>query len=501
MPRSLPGFVLVILLSLLFGALINPGATRANPDLLNSIIIRADSLDRADGDAALAAYVREQSILIGAVVAQLIEDAIGAGDGGDAAAEKENLDFAEKVVRHHLEESGSDIPKRLLETSRRWGTKERAIRRDARSLEEQAVELRSTQEPDALGHAIELYNQARDLYEQIDDKHSVAVNWGSLGVAHWFLGDMEGAREQYTQALVARRLVEDRLLEGKTLNVLGSVNLNLGNFDEAESFYTQAVDLRTKTGDDLATSMTYLGQLYSVVGDPISARDLYERALTVAENSGDVAGTMRALNGVATMYSEMGRLNASNETYRRGIEILRHLDEPSDEIVLRSNLATNLLEMGRYGEALDELSVCERILKEHPDPSKKPRFHSDRGLLYEYIGEFDRARDDYLAYLKLARALENPDFETDALTHLGSLYFSLGAYDRALASAERAIEIGEETGAIATVRHAAIVAGQAALFLGKSRKAQTYYEKALAIDTEGEAAGLVIEDRIAIASS
>jgi len=501
MPRSLKGRVYVVLSLLLAGALIYPWGARANPDLLYDVIIRADSLDRADGDDALGAYVGEQSILIGAVVALLIEDAIFVGDDGDAAAEKENLDFAEKVVRHHLEQSGSDIPKQLLKTSRGWGANERSIRREARAVEEQAVQLRNTREPEALNSAIELYTKARGMYEQIDDRHSIAVNWGSLGVAYWYLGDMDGARTQYEQALVARRLVEDRILEGKTLNSLGSVNLNLGNAEVAEDFYKQAIELRTKTRDDLPTTMTYLGQLYYLAGDQIAARDQYDRALAVSEKRGDVGGAMRALSGLASIYYEMGRLNASNDAYRRGIEILSQLDEPSDEIALRSNLATNLMDMGRYGEALDQLTICEQILKEHPDPMRQASVHSDRAQLYATIGELDRARDEVLAYLKLARELDVPRFEVEALSQLGSLYYSLGAYDRALASAEKAIEMGEAENLVANVRVASIVAGDAALLMNDPDKAMTFYKKALAIDEKSESGGMVLADNYGIASA
>jgi len=61
--------------------------------------------------------------------------------------------------------------------------------------------------------------------------------------------DMDAVLASYEKALAARRAIEDRILEGRTLNGLGSANFQKGRYETAADFYRQAVDLRRRTGD------------------------------------------------------------------------------------------------------------------------------------------------------------------------------------------------------------------------------------------------------------
>ena len=62
--------------------------------------------------------------------------------------------------------------------------------------------------------------------------------------------------------------MEDHILEGKTLNGLGTAWQQKGEWDKAADYYRQAIDLRQKTGDltGLGTSITYLGHVYNLTG-------------------------------------------------------------------------------------------------------------------------------------------------------------------------------------------------------------------------------------------
>jgi tetratricopeptide (TPR) repeat protein len=199
-------------------------------DPVELLIAKADSLAADLGGEGLRGLIGENGILVGAAVGRLAEVALELRANGQVEAAAENLELAEEIARVHESQTGSTAPGLLVETYRAWSDSQRAVWQEARSLEAAATEARSAGEFD---RAISLLNDALALYDSIGDSRSAAVVWGSLGVVAWYQGDFETVAFYYERALAARREIEDRILEGKTLNGLGSVNLQLGNFDLA----------------------------------------------------------------------------------------------------------------------------------------------------------------------------------------------------------------------------------------------------------------------------
>ena len=112
-------------------ALTYPTSSAASVDPVSDFIQHADSLAQADGDDLLVPYVIDHSILVGAVVARLLDVGVTAGDGGDKAGEKENLDFAERIARLHKAHNGKDAPLELVETFTSWTPAQRERRERA----------------------------------------------------------------------------------------------------------------------------------------------------------------------------------------------------------------------------------------------------------------------------------------------------------------------------------------------------------------------------------
>ena len=169
--------VVISLLILLFLT-----CTPVHADPVTEVIITADSLSRA-GEEQFTDYVTGRSILVGAAVGQLLDVAFEIGEGGDRAAEEENVVFAERLASIHGRGSGSSITIELIRTYRSWTADQRAVRIRAKGLE---AEASSAQESGDLGTAVAKLHEALELYRSIGDWRSIAVIWGSLGVAHWY---------------------------------------------------------------------------------------------------------------------------------------------------------------------------------------------------------------------------------------------------------------------------------------------------------------------------
>ena len=442
MPFS-PHAPLLILLSLMLAVFAPPATSlHAADDPVARFIADADSLARAKEARAFEQFVGEHTLLCGAAVGQLLDDAVKAGDGGDRAAEASKFALAGRIASIHRDAGGSSEPLDLVKAYRGWTSAQRAIRSKAKGLEDAATQARKAGD---LEGAVRLLEEAKGLYAKIGDRRSTAIVWGSLGVAHWYRNDWEAVGASYKNALEARRAIDDRILEGKTLNGLGTLNFQTGNYAAAIDYYTQAQTLRRSTGDlaGLGTSLTYMGNAYVRLGRLAEARDKFDEAFAILEKDGTPQQTVEALNSSANALFEMGRLREACDVYAKAIEISSAAGERSVELSSRLNLADALRSMGRYRESLAELERVRGVLVLAPDPQKDAELSRNRGIVNSEIGELDRARDDFLAYLTKSRLLGDRTFEIEAFVLLGSLYRDLGAFSEGLACADSARAMAE----------------------------------------------------------
>jgi CHAT domain-containing protein/Tfp pilus assembly protein PilF len=480
-------------------ALCLPLSSSASSDPVPDFIVKADSLAKSGEEEAFREFVTSQSALVGAAVGQLLDAGFEVGEAGDAAAEAENVALAERVARVHWETTGSVVPLEIVGIHRGWTRAERAERAKAKALEKKAFEHQRSGDYDA---AAPLFEQVLEIARGIDDRRTIAVTWGSLGVVNWYREDMAAVRENYQEALSARRAVEDRILEGKTLNGLGSVCWRLGEYENAIGYYDEAAKCRRETGDmgGLGISLTYKGNCYYQMGRVVEAKQSYEEAYAILEEHGSPQQMIEVLNSIANIYAETGRANRAEAAYREAIEIASTVDRPQDEASCRMNLADNLRVQRRYREALEELDRVPALLQRQPEPEKTVLFLRTRGRTYREMGEYDDARTALLEFLEEAQSLEDPYYHVEALIDLGELYGSLGARERALEMAKQAEKLAVESGNERLLADGYALAGRAEADVGDYVEAIRYRGLAREKNLERGAGGAVLDDDVAIAS-
>ena len=493
-----PGFALTAFVAAAV-ALAVPAFVQSAADPVAVFVARADSTVHAGGESALEGLVAENPVIVGAAVGQLLDTAIELGDSGDSLGEKENVDLADRLGAAYGRVSGSGATSELVETYRSWTREERALRREAKVLEQKSADARKTGDFES---AARYLREALGVYERLGDERSIAVVWGSLGVVHWTAGAIDSAAASYDRALTARRAIEDRILEGRTLNGLGSASFQNGDFRKAAELYLQAAELRRRTGDlgGLATSLTYLGNAYTQLGRLVDARESYEEAYRLLETEGTSAQRFELLNSIANLSSDMGRFDGANEAYEKALAVAIADGDLVKQMICRNNLALNLAAQYRYNGALEELRLVQELLAQNPDPEQTIAFHRNSGVIYLNMGELDLARDHFVIFLKASEETASPLHQIEALINLGYLLQHLGDYERGLAYAERAAAIAAGTEEPRLVREPAILAAQLLWLLGRWDESIASWERAMKIDTEHGAGVDVAVDRMGLAN-
>jgi CHAT domain-containing protein len=329
------------------------------------------------------------------------------------------------------------------------------------------------------------------------------VTYGSLGVVHWSRGDMNAVRESYDKALVARRGIEDAILEGRILNGLGSTNLRTGDYEAAVRYYREAVDLRRRSGDigGLCTSLTYLGNAYYQMNRLIEARECFEEALPELERSGRPDQMIQILNSMANLNTEMGRWRAANEAYLRAIDIAAGANSPVDEATCRINLADNYQRAGKYSEALEQLDIAAERLETSPEPYRLVDLYYARTLVYLNMGELDLARDTAVTLRQQAQTLGEPTYTINAQIVTAQIYAALGAYDRGLKAANEAIAAARESQLVRLERGGEVTAARLDASAGNAESSIAHWNKALEIDERDGAQSAMLESRLGLAGA
>jgi len=70
-----------------------------------------------------------------------------------------------------------------VEIYEKWTPEQRALRTKAKTLEREASELQKNGDYDGAGS---LFGEVIEISQGIDDRRTIAVTWGSLGVVNWY---------------------------------------------------------------------------------------------------------------------------------------------------------------------------------------------------------------------------------------------------------------------------------------------------------------------------
>ena len=228
------------------------------------------------------------------------------------------------------------------------------------------------------------------------------------GVIADALGDHEGAKIHYKEALALRRRTGDR--EGITilLNNLGHTALLQGDYAEASAFLEEAL-LIARAGTERWGLALVLSNLWHVAlerGDPVRARVLLQESLALRRDLRDTRGIAGSSLGL-------------------GLVAMRQGDYPAAAAALQESLRG-------YQELHDRAGIADVT--------------THLGYLAEAQGHYAEATALYQQSLALARELNDQDAVAVALCSLGLVAQAAGAPQQAAAYFTASLRQHQELG-------------------------------------------------------
>jgi len=319
--------------------------------------------------------------------------------------------------------------------------------------------------------AIETFEKALDIVQELPDKALMASVLTDLANAHFTLGQYRRAATTYRRALGYQKQPEQiaqtyialarssaamgaypaaldayqsaleyphsPLMQRTLISEQAAIYVNQKRPNEAIAFYQQALGIEGATPTEIAAIRRSLGQLYAGVGQHEQAREHFEGALSAVED--EQSGlTMLA---IAEGHRAQNQTTQAIEAYARSLEHLNRSEYPLERALVLRTMGEIYLMEGRAAEALEALEGALEIERTQPrqDGGRIVSILNHIAEANELRGELDKAAVRYHQALVYQDARHAPEGYAGTLRTLGRIYTTMCRFDDAAKALEEAL--------------------------------------------------------------
>jgi CHAT domain-containing protein/tetratricopeptide (TPR) repeat protein len=305
------------------------------------------------------------------------------------------------------------------------------------------------------------------------------------------------AIERYGEALRLMRDAGDRRGEAMTLTNIGSIYSILGEPQKALQHLDQALTIWHDLGDRHLEALTLSmnAGVYYALGESYKALEYYGLALPVMRAAGDQKGEARTFTQIGSVYRLLGEPQKALDHFAQSLPLYRAVGDRRNEATVLNNMGTVYNLLNDRPKAFHYFDQALPIARAAKDRRVEAITLSNIGTVYNQQGDYDKALQHLDQALTLAREIGDPKAEAPALTNAGTAYSNKGDHPKAVEYLERALKlrvaVSDRQGEAITLNHL----GRAFDLWRQPRKAFEYYDKALPIwqavgDRNGEVAAL-----------
>jgi len=305
------------------------------------------------------------------------------------------------------------------------------------------------------------------------------------------------AVEKYGEALRLMREAGDRRGEAMTLTNVGSIYNLLGQPQKALENLNQALTVWRAIGDHHLEAITHTinGRVYYALGEPQKALDSYELALPVMRTVGDQSGEAGTFTQIGTVYRLIGEPQKALDHFAQALPLFRAVGDRRNEGTVLNNMGTVYSLLGDSPKAFYYFEQVLPLVRATGDRRVETATLTNLGIMYTLSGDPKKALEYLSPALAIARERSDRKTEAAVLTHTGTAYSVSGEKDKAVEYLERALQlrvaVSDRPGEAITLNHL----GRAFAVSQQPEKALEYYGRALPIwravgDGNGEVAAL-----------
>jgi len=348
--------------------------------------------------------------------------------------------------------------------------------------------------------ALECWERANEIYEELDDKQGISSALGNIGVVYQNMGEWGRALEYYEKSLTISEERGDKQGISNALGNIGILYQNMGEWGRALEYYEKSLTIKEELGDKqgISNARIGIGNVYLNMGEWGRALEYYEKSLTISEELGDKQGISSVLGNIGIVYQNMGEWGRALEYYEKSLTISEELGDKQvisnafnnigeinikngdlDEakknleksLAIKEKLApistldalANISELWRFDDRYDDAFVAlEKALHIAGDVGARPQEidileEIADTYIYKYISDKEKknlssAEKFYKNALELARSFKMPLQEAIAIRGIGIVHAKKGDMTASKMSFAKSIETLRRLGAISELQ-------------------------------------------------
>lgn len=312
------------------------------------------------------------------------------------------------------------------------------------------------------------------------DSRSEAGGLTRLGRIRQHLGDLPGALDVLTRALVIRERDRDPKSWAATLRTIGLLHEATGAFAEAREEQAHALRLSESVADasGSATALGNLGGLAWRTGEYAASLGYQERALALLETLGDIRRMGTTLANLGIVYQRLGAQDRALSCYERSLSRLDAVGDHVRAATVLGNLGGLYASLGETDRALGYLERARATSEAAGDRAGVAAALENEGFLQTRLGNCEEALHAHEKSLAVREELGDREGAAEARMALGLVYAARGDPERALTLLREAVVEAENIGAQDTLvvslwatAAARLQAGEAAEAVAAARRA------------------------------
>lgn len=203
----------------------------------------------------------------------------------------------------------------------------------------------------AMNYAKEALNMAGNL----NDKSAIAYSNMKLGICYAIKGEYDPAIESFNKAKQLFEEIEDNDGLGQAYIALGRVNNFQGKNKNSILNYFEAIKCFEDTGykNGLRDVYNNIGVAFEHLGDNIKALEYYYKALHIAESQKDKGALSDIYNNIGIIYFKENKYKKALSFYNQALDLIKNQSNNNQKSILLNNIALISLENKQYEKSLE----------------------------------------------------------------------------------------------------------------------------------------------------
>lgn len=268
------------------------------------------------------------------------------------------------------------------------------------------------------------------------------------GIEQYQQGQLDAAVESWQQALAIYQQLQDPHQEGVVLRYLGATYLLLGKNQAAIEVLERFLSVAQEIGDrsSIGQALGNLGIAYKALGEYIKAVECHQQALSIMREIGNRQGEGEVLGNLGNTYERLGDYEKAIASFQQSLTIAGELNDRKGEATALGNVGAIYARLGDYDNAIEHYEQSLAIAQEINDQQGAGYTLNNLGSAYHTQGDTSQAIKNYQESLAIARDVSDRQLEGDTLSNLGAVYADLGDVAAAIAYQQQSLAIAQSIG-------------------------------------------------------